>query len=91
MKLLSFLLRSARGTMAIAIFTGFLSGMSSAGLIALISRVVGDGGVVAPMIFWAFVGLSVLALVSSVVSQILLVQIAQNAVFDLRVRLSRQS
>ncbi|MGV0025234.1 cyclic peptide export ABC transporter [Phormidesmis priestleyi] len=90
MKLLSFLLRSARGMMAIAILTGFLSGVSSAGLIALISRVIGAAGAVTPMIFWAFVGLTVVALISSVVSQILLVQIAQNAVFELRVRLSRQ-
>ncbi|KAM3112703.1 cyclic peptide export ABC transporter [Phormidesmis sp. 146-33] len=90
MKLLSFLLRSARGMMAIAILTGFLSGVSSAGLIALISRVIGAAGTVAPIVFWAFIGLSVVALVSSILSQILLVRIAQNAVFELRVRLSRQ-
>lgn len=90
MKLIFFLLRSSRRMMAIAILTGFLSGISSAGLIALISRVVGAAGTVLPEVFWAFIGLSVVALVSSVVSQVLLVRLAQDAVFDLRMRLGRQ-
>ncbi len=38
MNLIYFLLRSAWGMVAIAILTGFLSGGSSAGLIALISN-----------------------------------------------------
>lgn len=90
MKLISFLLRSSRGMMAIAVLAGFFSGVSSAGLIALISRVVGAAGTVVPGVFWAFIGLAGVALVSSVVSQILLVKVAQNAVFELRIRLSQQ-
>lgn len=90
MKLISFLLRSSRGMVAIAILTGFLSGISSAGLIALISRVLGASGIVVPIIFWAFIGLAVVALVTSVISQVLLIRLAQDAVFNLRLRLGQQ-
>lgn len=88
MQLISFLFRSSRKLMSIAIITGFLSGVSSAGLIALISRGLGNGG--AKQIAWAFVGLAILSLVTSVISQVVLIQLAQDAVFKLRLQLSRQ-
>jgi putative pyoverdin transport system ATP-binding/permease protein len=88
MQLISFLFRSSRKLMSIAILTGFLSGISSAGLIALISRALGNGGVA--QIAWAFVGLAVVSLVTSVISQVVLIRLAQDAVFKLRLQLSRQ-
>ncbi|MCY7274643.1 MAG: cyclic peptide export ABC transporter [Phormidesmis sp. CAN_BIN44] len=89
MKLLSFLLQSSRGMVAIAILTGFISGGSSAALIALASRAIGSGGAVGA-IAGIFVTLAVISLVTSVVSQVALVQLSQNAVFNLRLGLSRQ-
>lgn len=89
MKLLSFLLQSSRGMVAIAILTGFISGGSSAALIALASRAIGSGGAVGA-IAGIFVTLAVISLVTSVISQVSLVQLSQNAVFNLRLGLSRQ-
>jgi len=91
MNLTVFLLRSSWQMVAIAIFTGFVSGGSSAGLIALISqalsqRAAGDLTAIA----LAFVGLALVALVTGIVSQIMLIQLAQQAVFQLRLSLSRQ-
>ncbi len=90
MQLISFLLRSSRKMVAIAIFTGLLSGVSSAGLIALISRAIGDADAAIGQIAGAFVGLAILSLVTSVISQVVLIQLAQDAVFNLRLQLSRQ-
>lgn len=91
MNLILFLLRSSWKMVAIAIFTGFLSGGSSAGLIALISHALsqqsqGSMGLVAG----AFVGLALISLVTSILSQIMLIQLAQQAVFQLRLSLSQQ-
>jgi putative ATP-binding cassette transporter len=90
MQLLSFLLRSSRKQVAIAIFTGFLSGVSSAGLIALISRALGAKGAEMGTFTVAFVGLTLVALVTSVISQVVLIRLSQDAVFNLRMQLGRQ-
>lgn len=90
MQLISFLLGASRKLVAIAIITGFLSGASSAGLIALISRTLGANGNSVSQIAWAFAGLSIVALLTGIVSQVVLIQLAQNAVFNLRMQLGRQ-
>ncbi|MEH2209397.1 cyclic peptide export ABC transporter [Nostoc sp.] len=91
MNLIYFLLRSSWGMVAIAIATGFLSGGSSAGLIALISHAASSG---TPFrltsIIWGFAGLAIVALITSIVSQVMLIRLSQNAVLQLRMRLSRQ-
>ena len=91
MNLFYFLLRSSWGMVVIAICTGFLSGGSSAGLIALISRAAArnpDSSLSTAV--WAFVGLAIVALITSIISQVMLIRLSQNAVLQLRMRLSRQ-
>ena len=91
MNLISFLLRSSWKKLAIAIAAGFLSGCSSAGLIALISRAVGGRFATSfPAIAWGFVGLALLALSTSILARVMLVRLSQDAVFQLQMRLSRQ-
>lgn len=77
--------------MAIAIITGFLSGGSSAALIALISSTVSHNRTSAliPAI-WGFTGLALVAAATSFISQFVLIRLSQNAVLQLRMRLSRQ-
>ncbi len=76
---------------AIAIVTGFLSGSSSAGLIALISHAVGQPSTASlPSIVGGFIGLACIALITSIISQIMLVRLSHHAVFQLRMRLIRQ-
>ncbi len=89
--LISFLLRSSWGMVAIAIVTGFISGSSSAALIALISSAVSHN--VSSSISstaWSFVGLSFVAVTTSILSQVVLIRLSQNAVFQLRMHLVRQ-
>lgn len=89
--LISFLLRSSWGMVAIAAVTGFISGSSSAALIALISSAVSHS--VSSSITstaWSFVGLSFVAVITSILSQVVLIRLSQNAVFQLRMHLARQ-
>jgi putative ATP-binding cassette transporter len=91
MHLISFLLRSSWKMIAIAIATGFVSGGSSAALIALISNVAtSNPGSSLKIIIWGFVGLALVALITSIISQVMLIRLSQNAVLQLRMRLSRQ-
>ncbi|KAB8335730.1 cyclic peptide export ABC transporter [Scytonema tolypothrichoides VB-61278] len=91
MNLIYFLLRSSWGMVAIAVVTGFLSGGSSASLIALISTAAsGSTGERLTNLAWGFLGLALVALITSVISQVMLIRLSQNAVFQLRMRLSRQ-
>lgn len=91
MDLIYFLVRSSWGMVAIAIVTGFLSGGSSASLIALISHATTrNPNSPVTSIIWGFVGLAVVALTTSVISQVMLVRLSQDAIFKLRLRLSRQ-
>ncbi|MDZ8189920.1 MAG: cyclic peptide export ABC transporter [Nostoc sp. ChiSLP02] len=91
MSLIYFVLRSAWGMVAIAIVTGFLSGGSSAGLIALISRAASSGSTSRiTSIAWGFVGLAIVALITSIISQVMLIRLSQSAVLKLRMHLSRR-
>ena len=91
MTLIYFLLRSSWGMVAIAIATGFLSGGSSAGLIALIGHAISSNNATSPtLLAWGFVGLAFVALLTSIVSQVVLIRLSQDAVFKMQMRLSRQ-
>jgi len=76
---------------AIAVFTGFVSGSSNAALIALISRAVSqDSTLSITNLFWSFLGLALVALITSIISQIGLIRLSQEAIFQLRLSLCRQ-
>lgn len=87
MNLIWLLLRASWVIVALAIFTGLISGGCSARLIALINSAISAQ---APNnLVWYFLGLALVALVTSVISQFLLINLAQQAVYNLRLRLSR--
>ena len=76
---------------AIALLAGAVSGISSAGLIAVVSRAISEGTTAAiPAIGAAFLGLVSVALITSILSQVMLIRLSQQAVFRLRMRLSQQ-
>jgi putative ATP-binding cassette transporter len=91
MNLIYFLLRSSWGMVALAVVTGFLSGGSSAALIALIGHAISHSTDESlSSIIWGFVGLAIIALITSIISQIVLIRLSQDAVLQLRMHLSRQ-
>ncbi|MBE9190469.1 cyclic peptide export ABC transporter [Gloeocapsopsis crepidinum LEGE 06123] len=87
MNLIWLLLRASWVNVAIAVLTGLISGGCSARLIALINSAVNEQST--NSLLWYFIGLALVALLTSVVSQVLLISLAQEAVYHLRLRLSR--
>jgi putative pyoverdin transport system ATP-binding/permease protein len=76
--------------LAIAALTGFLSGIGSAGVIALMNYLLQHWGQSNAQWIGAFVGLSVMAVGAGITSQIALIRLAQQAIFQLRLQLGRQ-
>ncbi len=87
MSVIWLLLKASWLNVSIAIFTGLVSGGSSAMLIALINRAISDNSNAS--LVWYFAGLAILALLSGFVSQFLLIYLSQEAVYNLRLSLSR--
>ncbi|MEK0178093.1 cyclic peptide export ABC transporter [Microcoleus anatoxicus] len=87
MNVIWLLLKASWLSVSIAILTGLISGGSSAMLIALINRAISDNSNAS--LVWYFGGLAILALLSGFVSQFLLIYLSQEAVYNLRLSLSR--
>lgn len=91
MNLLTFLLQSSRRMVTIALLTGFLSGGSSAALVALISLALAGNADIAPgVIAWGFGGLAIATLLTDILARVVLIRLSQTAVFQLQLRLTRQ-
>lgn len=92
MNLIWLLLKASWMQVAIAVFTGLLSGGTTARLIALINQAI-SGGFQASNDFgdlaWQFPTLALIVVVNSIISQVLLINLSQEAVYQLRLRLSR--
>ena len=87
MNVIWLLLKASWLNVALAIFTGLVSGACSAQLIALINLAISGNST--NNLIWYFIGLALVALITGIISQFLLINLAQDAVYDLRLRLSR--
>lgn len=90
MNLILFLLRNFRTTVVLAVFVGLIAGISGAGLIALINVRLSQDELSGARLAWGYAGMAAVVLVTNVVSQLLLIRLAQGTSYDLRMRLSRQ-
>jgi putative ATP-binding cassette transporter len=87
MNLIWLLLRASWLQVAIAIFTGLVSGGTTARLIALINSTI--AGNFTENLVWYFATLTFIILINSIISQVLLINLSQDAVYRLRLRLSQ--
>ncbi|KAF3889324.1 MULTISPECIES: ATP-binding cassette domain-containing protein [Nostocales] len=87
MKFLQFLLEISWRNILIATVTGLMSGVFNAMLISLINRSVSQASFPDALLYFAALGFS--ALLTSVITQFLLIRLSQNAIYQLRVRLSQ--
>ncbi len=90
MDLIVFLFKSSWKSLSIALLTGIVSGGCSAGLIALISKAAVQEGEPSGAIALFFIALCIVALLTAMLSRILLIRFSQAAVFELQMQLSRQ-
>ncbi|MEH1847191.1 MAG: cyclic peptide export ABC transporter [Nostoc sp.] len=88
MNLIWLLLHTSKSVFLIAIFTGLLSGSCSARLIVLINNAVSYKSIPTNNLLWNFIGLTLVTLMSSIISQILLIKISQKIIFNIRISLS---
>lgn len=88
MDIIWLLLRSSRLSVAVATVCGLVSGIGSASLIALINTAIEQE--TPRSLILPFTGLALLALVTGAISQFLLINLAQDSVYQLRMRLSQR-
>ncbi|MBW4564590.1 MAG: cyclic peptide export ABC transporter [Mojavia pulchra JT2-VF2] len=86
MNLFWLVLRASRLQIAIAILTGLVSGGSTARLIGLINSAI--SGNFTDNLVWYFGALALVVLFNSLICQFLLINISEDAVYRLRLRLS---
>jgi len=85
-----FLLRNSVWLPVLSVAVGLLAGLASAGLIAVINMALTSKQNALAELGWFFVGLCVLLLLARMATAFLLMRLAQDMIFDLRLKLSRQ-
>ncbi len=90
MKLVSLLLRQSRSSLVLAVLCGLLSGGGSAALIWLINGVLSQQAGALAAGAAGFAGIGLVALLSRISAQVLLNNLHQGALMDLRMKLSRR-
>lgn len=90
MKLIRLFLSTSWKSIALAVVTGFLSGASSAGLIALINTALRGTHLSHEILTLGFFGLCLLLLVSATISQMCISRLAAQIIFDLQLLLTRR-
>jgi len=90
MQIIIFLLRGSRAIVSFSLLAGFLSGATSALLIALIHMAMDPSASVSTLMITSFIALCIVMPVSRIISQVLLVKLSQRAVRELRLQLSRR-
>jgi putative pyoverdin transport system ATP-binding/permease protein len=92
MNLIEFLLKASWLSVVAAAITGSISGMGSAASIAIINRSISQitpaHPQAPPELLWGFGGLTIVSLITTLISQFLLAQLAQDAIYKLRLRIS---
>lgn len=88
MQIIWLLIKASWVSATLAILTGIISGICSARLIALVNSAISQNST--QSMLFSFAGLSILAFVTGSLSQLLLVDLAQNSVYQLRLRLSQR-
>jgi putative pyoverdin transport system ATP-binding/permease protein len=92
MNLIEFLLKASWMSVVAAAITGSISGIGSAASIAIINRSISQitpaHPQAPPELLWGFVGLVIVSLITTLISQLLLAQLAQDAIYKLRLRIS---
>jgi len=89
-KIAKFLLRNSKGSVVLITLIGVVGGLCNAAMIALINTALNNPDLSPLALMGSFVGLCLLTLVTNVASQLLLLRLSQGAVFELRMKLSRQ-
>jgi putative ATP-binding cassette transporter len=90
MRILAFMMKYSRGIVILSIIAGLVSGAANTGLVALVHNILRVGRDRPQFLVLAYIGLCLLLPLARFTSQILLTQLSQKAIFELRLQMSRQ-
>ena len=90
MKLFLFLFRASRTQFLLAVIAGIASGLSSAGLIAVVNCALSATTALRMSLGWSLVAICLIRLVTGFASQAWLIRSSERAILGARLRLSRQ-
>ncbi|WP_437675095.1 cyclic peptide export ABC transporter [Sorangium sp. So ce131] len=90
MNMLGFLVRRDVRLLSLAVAAGVISGLTGAGVIALVEEALSAEGRPSAALAWAFVGLGALGVLSKAVSQVLLTRLGQAMIAELRAQIARR-
>ena len=90
MKTLTFMMKYSRRIVVLAVIAGVISGASNTGLVALVHNILSSGKNRPEFFLLAYIGLCLLLPLARFTSSILLTQLSQKGIFDLRLQMSRQ-
>lgn len=90
MKIISLLLKSSGKKLFLAIMASFISGASSAGVIAVINYAVTNLQDSPTWLPWLFIGLCLILFVSKFVSWVLTTRLSQSIIYELRLKMTQQ-
>lgn len=88
--MLFLLAKASKVLLILSVICGIVSGASSVGIIYLINDVLHSGAVTESQQIILFVGMLLSMTISGLVSQILLIRLGQNSMFEMRMLISRQ-
>ena len=84
-----YLFRNSSWLLVLAVVAGLLGGLAGAGLIAVVNLALDNSQGTLAQLGWIFAGLSAVLFLARMTSALLLMRLGQNAIFNLRVQLSR--
>lgn len=90
MRLISFLLSFSRATVLSAIVAGVVSGLCNTGLLAVMNRALHGGPAARGKLAVVFIGLCIVVPATRIVSELLLLHLGQQSIYDLRMRMCRR-
>jgi putative ATP-binding cassette transporter len=90
MRLIRFLLSFSRVAVVLAIVAGVVSGASNTGLLALMNRALHGGAAERGNLAVVFIGMCILIPVARIISELLLLHLGQQSIYDLRMRMCRR-
>ena len=90
MKIIRLLLKSSGKNLFLAIIASFISGVSSAGVIALINYAIANLQDLPVWLPWSFVGLCLVLWIFNFISWVLTTRLSQEIIYDLRLKMTQR-
>lgn len=90
MKIIRLLLQNSRKDLFLAAITSFISGVSSAGVIAVINYAIARISDIPPWLPWLFIGLCLVLWLFQFISWVLITRLSQEIIYDLRLSMTQR-